>query len=225
MLQTWRSLTFLHWAYEPTVIRRLLPKGLELETFDGAAWIGLTPFLLVNLRPPLIPALPWVSHFPEMNVRTYVRGRDGKPGIWFFTLEADRLLAVLGARTLYRLPYRWARMRVREDDGLVNYESDRLTPFGNGRARIVIRPGVRMQAGQFDNFLTARYRLYTQAGKRLGHADIEHEPWPLRGAEVVRLDQDVIEHSTVPKPMGKPVAHFSREVHVRIGWRSWEGQA
>lgn len=222
MLQTWRALTFLHWAYEPAVIRRLLPEGVELDTFNGAAWIGLTPFLLANLHPPLMPAVPWLSSFPEMNVRTYVKGRDGKPGIWFFTLEADRMAAVLGARMSYRLPYRWARMRVREQEGIVSYQSDRFAPFGKGRARIAVRPGARMEAGQFDNFLTARYRLYTRAGKRIGHADIEHEPWPLRSADVVQFEQDVVEHSGVPKPDGNPVVHFSHEVQVRIGWRRWE---
>jgi uncharacterized protein YqjF (DUF2071 family) len=113
MFQSWRWLTFLHWRYEPGEIRRLLPKGLELDTFDGSAWVALTPFLLSGLRPPFVPALPWISHFPEMNVRTYVRGPAGEPGIWFFTLEADRLAAVVGARLGYGLPYRWADMHVK----------------------------------------------------------------------------------------------------------------
>ncbi len=117
MLQSWRWLTFLHWRYEPETIRRLLPSQLTLDTFEDAAWVGLTPFLLRNLRPPRLPALPWISQFPETNVRTYVRGPDGERGVWFFTLEADRLAAVIGARSLYRLPYRWADMRVERRGG------------------------------------------------------------------------------------------------------------
>lgn len=218
MLQTWRSLTFLHWPYEPETIQRLLPPGLHLDTFDGAAWIGLAPFILTDLHPPITPSLPWLSHFPETNVRTYVRGPDGKPGVWFFTLEADRLIAVLGARAFYHLPYRWARMRVSETNGIVHYESDRLWPFGPAHTTVKIRPGELLQPTQFDHFLTARYRLYAFTGKRIGYADIEHPPWPLQRAEVIELNQDLIEHSGVPKASGKPVLHFSRSLDVRVGF-------
>lgn len=223
MLQTWRSLTFLHWAYEPAVIRRLLPEGLELDTFDGAAWVGLAPFLLVNLRVPTLPAFPWVSHFPETNVRTYVRGQDGKRGVWFFTLEADRLLAVLGARAFYHLPYRWARMRVEEKAGIVKYHSERSWPFGAGHSSVSVRPGERMGVGPLDNFLTVRYRLFSAAGNRIYHADIEHKPWPLRHAEVEEFEGDLIERSGVPKPTGKPVVHFSQDLDVRVGWLTASG--
>jgi uncharacterized protein len=216
MLQTWQSLTFLHWAYEPAVIERLLPRGLQLDTFNGEAWIGLAPFLIVSLRPPRVPPLPWISRFPETNVRTYVIGPDGRPGVWFFTLEADRLAAVLGARALYRLPYRWARMRVRASGELVEYESERSWPFGKGRTRIAVRPGERMIAGQLDNFLTARFRLYSQVGPRIGYADIEHEPWPLRRAELVKLEEDLIQQEKIPRPTGSPLVHFSRGLDVRV---------
>ncbi len=217
MLQTWKSLTFLHWPYEPDRIRILLPSGLKLDVFDGAAWVGLTPFLLANLRPPLTPALPWISQFPEMNVRTYVRGPDGKPGVWFFTLEADRLAAVLAARATYRLPYRWARMRVADRGETIEYRSKRKWPFGQGFARVAVKPGKRIDAEQFDNFLTARYRLYTTLAGRIAFADIEHEPWALQNAELLQLDQDVVRHSSVPPPNGDPVLHFSRSLDVRIG--------
>src|SRR5438105_8697138 len=132
MFQCWERLTFLHWRYLPEVIRPLLPYHVELDTFDGTAWVGLTPFLLSGLRPPFLPALPWISYFPEMNVRTYVRGPDGEPGIWFFTLEADRLTAVVGARLGYGLPYRWADMHVRRGTETVDYASQRKWPFGSG---------------------------------------------------------------------------------------------
>ena len=112
MLQRWRWLTFMHWRYDAAIIQALLPELLTVDTFDGSAWVGLTPFVLAGLRLPFSPPVPWISRFPETNVRTYVRGPDGEPAVWFFTLEADRLLGVLAARALYGLPYRWSRMRV-----------------------------------------------------------------------------------------------------------------
>lgn len=218
MFQRWRFLTFFHWRYQPDAIRRLLPSQIMLDTFDGAAWVGLTPFLLTDLRPPLFPALPWISRFPETNVRTYVRGPDGEGGVWFFTLEAQRLLAVLGARSLYRLPYRWARMSVkRRGKGRVEYHSARKWPFGAARTDIAVDIGEPIQAGSFENFLTARFRLYTMARKRLAFAQIEHQPWPLHSAQWVRLDQNLIEACGVPRVVGAPVVHYSPDLTVRIG--------
>jgi uncharacterized protein YqjF (DUF2071 family) len=216
MFQSWRYLTFLHWRYRPDDIRPLLPKTVTLDTFDDAAWVGLTPFLLKGLRPPFAPALPWISRFPEMNVRTYVRGPDGEPGIWFFTLEADRLLAVAGARLSYRLPYRWADMRVTPGKQTVAYSSTRKWPFGSGFARIRVEIGEPIEATELDRFLTARFRLYTLFRRRLGFAQIEHEPWPLRTARVLSLAQDVIERSGVPRPSGEPMAHYTPGVDVRV---------
>ncbi|HZD67825.1 MAG TPA: DUF2071 domain-containing protein, partial [Actinomycetes bacterium] len=113
MLQHWRLLTFLHWRYPPEAVRVLLPPGLEVETFDGAAWVGLVPFLMDGVRPPGVPPLPWASRFPETNVRTYALGPDGRSAIWFLSLDAARLGAVVAARAGYALPYFWSRMSVR----------------------------------------------------------------------------------------------------------------
>ena len=217
MFQRWRLLTFLHWRYDPELIRGLLPTQVTLDTFDGAAWVGLTPFLLTGLRPPFLPALPWMSTFPETNVRTYVRGPDGERGIWFFTLEAQRLAAVMGARLLYRLPYRWARMRVRLSVSRVEYKSTRKWPGACAETDIAVQPGNPMRPGDFDNFLTARFRLYTMAGKRLALAQIEHEPWPLHHAQVLHLKQNVIEKSGVAQPADEPIVHYSPDLIVRIG--------
>jgi uncharacterized protein YqjF (DUF2071 family) len=215
MFQGWERLTFLHWRYRPEVIRQLLPRNLELDTFDGSAWVGLTPFEVTGLRPPGLPALPWISRFPEMNVRTYVRGPDGERGIWFFTLEADRLAAVVGARLSYGLPYRWARMSVRQDGEAMEYKSRRH--FGRGKADIRIRIGSSIRPNERDRFLTARYRLYTVLLGRLAFAQVEHPPWPLQSGTVMWLEQDVIENSGVPKAVGEPLVHFSPGVHTRIG--------
>src|SRR6185437_4647926 len=144
MFQGWKLVTFLHWRYPIAQIRPLVPPDLELDLFDGSAWVGLVPFVVTQLRLPFIPALPWISQFPETNVRTYVRDRHGKASIWFFTLDAARLPAVLAARTFFRLPYRWARMRVDLRKDVIHYESVRRAPFGSAQnlASIGIRDAI-----------------------------------------------------------------------------------
>ncbi len=216
MLQSWRSLTFLHWRYPPGVIRDCLPASLKLDTLDGEAWVGLVPFLINDLRVPGLPAIPWLSSFPEMNVRTYVIGPDGERGIWFFTLEAARLPAVIGARLTYGLPYRWARMTIRADSDQVVYTSHRI--FGRGDAELAIQAGEHIPTDELTHFLTARFRLYATLLGRLITCRVEHEPWPLRSATLLHMRQDVVEHSGLPSPVGNAVAHFSSGVDVRVGW-------
>lgn len=217
MFQSWRSLTFLHWPFEPGDVRRLLPREISLDTFNGSAWVGLTPFLLASLRPPLVPALPWISRFPETNVRTYVRGPDGEPGIWFFTLEADRLLAVAGARMFYGLPYRWAKMSVRQDARRVHYESTRHWPFRPAHTNISVEVGEPVQSTEFDRFLTARFRLYTRAMRRIVAAQIEHPPWILREARLLRFDQNLLDACKLPVASWPPHVLHSERTDVRIG--------
>src|SRR5688572_10620999 len=132
MRQDWRDLTFLHWRYPADAVQRLLPAGLTVEEFDGSAWIGLVPFRMDRVRAPAGPALPWLSRFAETNVRTYVRAADGTSGIWFFSLDAARLLAVVAGRGTYRLPYAWARMAVRVTPERYEYRSVRRWPGPRG---------------------------------------------------------------------------------------------
>lgn len=213
MRQTWRRLTFLHWPYAPELVRTLLPAGLHLDTFDNAAWVGLIPFEIHNLT-----GLP---HFPETNVRTYVVGPDGGRGVWFFSLDAARLLAVIGARVGYGLPYYWASMRVACEDGKIHYRSRRKWPHRPAAAAILIQPGTVYAAselGERDHFFTARYCLYTLMRGRLGRAQIEHPPWPLARATVLDLDQTVIEAAGLPSPAGPPLVHYSADLDVKIGY-------
>jgi uncharacterized protein YqjF (DUF2071 family) len=214
MSQTWGRLTFLHWPYDPELVRPLLPPGLVLDTFDGAAWIGLVPFEIHNLR--------WIPHFPETNVRTYVIGPDGSRAVWFFSLDAARLAAVLGARVAYDLPYFWAKMGVASQNGAVHYWSRRRRfHSASAMSDIVVKPGERFAGrdlGDRDHFLTARYRLYTLLYGRLGWAQIEHEAWPLAKAIVVTLDQNLIEAAGLPTPEGQPLAHYAEEIDVKIGY-------
>ena len=222
MTQRWQWLTFFHWSYPPDTIQRLLPEGLEIDTFDGKAWVGLAPFLLSDIRWRLAPTPKWLSTFPETNVRTYVRGPDGKTGVWFFTLEADRLIGVLGARQLYKLPYRWADMSIRRENNRVEYRSQRRWPFGEGRTDIVIEPlGEPLELDEFDDFLTARFRLYAASRGCIAYAEIEHEQWPLVGAKVLRLDENLIEQSGIPRAAGDPVVHYSENLNVRVDRVRW----
>ena len=226
MTQRWKWLTFLHWGYPPETIGKMLPKGLEIDTFDGLAWVGLAPFLLSDIRwrtaiSRSTRSPKWLSTFPETNVRTYVKGPDGGSGVWFFTLEADRLLGVLGARWLYHLPYRWADMDIERTGNRVRYRSRRRWPFGEGTTDIVVEPGNPLQLGDFDHFLTARFRLYAAYRDRLAYAEIEHEPWPLVSAKVLKLEHNLIEKSGIPRESGAPVVHYSEDLNVRVDKMRW----
>ena len=148
MVQRWDRLSFLHRSCDPDVVQRVLPHGLEVDTFDGAAWIGLVAFRL-TVRGRGIPRLPWVSRFAEVNVRTYVRGPDGRRGIWFLSLDAARLSAVVVARRWYRIPYMWGTTRLTETPGEVRYESLRGDPAAElGRISSVI--GLDCEAAAID---------------------------------------------------------------------------
>ena len=221
MLQDWLHLTFLHWRYHPPAVQRLLPPELTIDTFDGSAWIGLVPFEIRNLRPPAMPSIPWLSNFAETNVRTYAIGPDGSRGVWFFSLDAARLAAVVGARASYRLPYFWASMQLDHRDGSVAYHSRRRWPRPAAEStKIAIEPGPAFEPdalGELDHFLTARYRLFTLFGRKLACAPIEHERWPLRRAGVRDCQQTLVQAAGLPEPTGDPLAHYSESILVRIG--------
>ena len=174
MVQRWDWVTFLHWRYAPEDVQRRLPAGLEVETFDGSAWVGLLPFRM-EVRFPGMPAVPWLSAFPETNVRTYVRGPDGGRGIWFLSLEAGRLLPALAGRGGLALPYVWARMGVGRAGSTVAYWSERRWPGPRGartRIRIVAGESVwRDRVSPLEDFLVSRFRLYSRLAGRLVRVD------------------------------------------------------
>jgi uncharacterized protein len=215
MRQTWKRLTFLHWRYSPGILRPLLPPGLELDTFDHDAWIGLVPFEIHNLT--------GIPHFPETNVRTYVIGPDGGRGVWFFSLDAARLPAVIGARAGYRLPYFWAGMQVAVDGGAIRYRSCRRWPHRPASAEIAVRPGTAYSPEELtdrDHFLTARFCLYTTMRGRLARAQIEHPRWPLARATLLECNQTLFQAAGLPPPEGAPLMHYSPEIDVKIGYPS-----
>ena len=211
MRQTWRNLTFLHWPYEPAMVRPLLPAGLTLDTFDGAAYVGLIPFEIYNMR--------GIPHFPETNVRTYVIGPDGSRAVWFFSLDAARLIAVIGARIAYHLPYFWAKMQVTPRNETIRYNSHRKWPHSSRYfTDIAVKPGVPLEPTERDHFFTARYRLYSLRRGRLAYAQIEHDRWPLACATLQKLDQNLMEAAGLPGPSGAPIVHYSAEINVKIGY-------
>jgi uncharacterized protein YqjF (DUF2071 family) len=221
MYQTWSCLSFLHWPYPPEVVQRLLPASLRVHDLDGRAWVGLTPFLLEDLRTPVAPAPPWFSSFPETNVRTYVVGPDGREGLWFFSLDAARLEPVLAARSTYALPYMWSAMTVERQGALVRYRSRRRwpgpTPATSAVTMEVGDPLAAQELGGLDHHLTARWQLYTTLGPLLARAAVEHEPWPLHRAAVRELDVNLVTAAGLPSPVGEPVVHWSPGVRSRIG--------
>ncbi|MEX5631689.1 YqjF family protein [Parafrankia sp. FMc2] len=235
-LQRWERLTFVHWPFEPDRVRALLPPELEVDVFDGRAWVSLVPFSM-RVATGRGWSVPWASTFPETNVRTYVVDRLGRRGVWFFSLDAARLGAVLVARSGYRLPYLWSAMTLSGADGLpaesgprlgpgpgpgeVRYGSRRRWPGPRGAScQLRVRIGVAYrddELGPLDHFLTARWRLYSATG--LAHRAIRasHDPWPLYRAQVAEFDDGLLRAAGLTPPPGDPLAHYSPGVDVRIG--------
>ena len=220
MLHRWETLTFLHWPYAPDAVQRLLPPNLTVETVDGTARVGLVPFFM-RVRWPGVPELPWASRFCETNVRTYVRDQHGRSGIWFFSLDAARLGAVLSARAGFALPYMWSDMRVEQLGRVVRYTCVRRWP-GPRRvsSEVTVEIGEPFAAEELtarDHFLTARWTLFSVVGPWRRYAHAEHERWPLHRATVGNLDDRLVAAAGLPQPTDAPLVHYSPGVDVRIG--------
>jgi len=195
--QSWLDLLFAHWPIERALLARHVPPGLELDLFDGQAWLTVAPFRIEGLRLRGLPGVPTASSFPELNVRTYVRA-GGHAGVYFFSLDAASTLAVAGARATLGLNYRRASMRVRRDGERVVYESTRRAePDVRFRGSYSpIGPPAVAAAGSLDEWLAERYCLFTRFLGRSWRLDIGHAPWPLRPAEAS------IEINTMASPLG-----------------------
>ena len=220
MAQTWKRLLFAHWPLPPETVRPLVPRGLDLDTWDGAAWLGVTPFVLTGLRLHGVPPVPVVSSFPELNVRTYV-STEGKPGILFFSLDAASAPAVEAARRLYRLPYFRARMRADAADGAVRYESVRADARGEpAELTVSYRPlgaAFNAEPETLEYFLTERYCLYTESGGWILRAEIHHPPWPLQRA-AAEIERNTMPPRALRLPEREPLLHFAERQDVVI-WR------
>ena len=214
MGQTWDDLLFAHWPVDAELLRPLVSPKVDVDEFEGSAWLGITPFRVTGLRLRGLPPVPRFSEFLELNVRTYVTHGD-KPGIWFFSLDAASRGAVEAARRIYKLPYFHARMTCSLDGDWRLYDSARAGAAGTvfaGRYRPV-GDEFNAEAGTLEHFLTERYCLYTEDGGRLERAEIHHRPWPLRPAEA---DLELNTMSPVELPDEAPLVHFSARQDVVI---------
>jgi uncharacterized protein len=221
MGQRWSELLFIHRPAKIDVLRAVLPPALTLDLYEGAAWVSVTPFYLSRLRARGLPPLPVVSEFPELNVRTYVT-YGGKPGVYFFSLDAGSSLAVMGARMLYHLPYFRASMVVGETrDGTIHYTS-RRTHRGAAPAefRATYRPSGAVshsKPGTLDHWLTERYCLYAlDAARRVYRAEIHHHPWELQPAEVEIERDTMVVAAGLELPSEPARISFSRRLDVVV---------
>lgn len=240
MTQRWDTLTFLHWELEPADVQRLLPGPLRVDTFDGAAWVGLVPFDMQHVRLGGLGEVPGTARFLETNVRTYVVGPNGEPGVFFFSLDAASAPVVAFARASYRLPYIWSRMAMRIDAAtsegaattsegaapdtseatVVHYACRRrLAGRRPPSSRLSVVVGPPVEPDPLDMFLTARWGLF-QVGRRgrVRYTPVEHGPWPLHAAEVRHLDDELVAAAGLPEPEGRMVLRHSPGVDVRIGF-------
>ena len=224
--QEWRDLTLLHWPVDPALVAPLLPAGTVPDVLHGVTYVGLVPFVMARVGILGTQPLPYLSGFPETNVRLYaVDPRTGRRGVVFRSLEAARLLPVVAARVSYHLPYLWARMAVRHGvDPLtreitVSYETVRRWPGPRGAGgRMRVRIGEPVPADELALFLTARWGLYsTWYGGRTAFAPVDHPAWPLHRAELLELSEDLVRVAGLPEVVGPPHVLWSPGVRVRIG--------
>jgi uncharacterized protein YqjF (DUF2071 family) len=198
MYQQWCDLLFLHWEYSAEAIQATLPEGLFVDTFEGRAYLGIVPFFMRKIRPRFLPAVPGISDFLEMNLRTYVVDRAGVPGVWFYSLDANQWLAVKIARLFFNLPYEHARMKAsRTPEGRIQFESKRIDPkrsaitcaFDYAAGSDLPRPAY----GSLEFFLVERYRLYSNTLGGLRRGQVAHEPYSLCHAELTRWDENLLQ--------------------------------
>ena len=218
MAQTWQSLLFAHWTVAPERLERLIPAPLALDLFGGRAWLGITPFVVTGTRLRGTAPPPYLSRFPELNVRTYVE-YGGKPGIWFFSLDTSRRAAVAGARRAYRLPYFSADMRVRETPGAVRYESLRVDRSGPpARFWGEYGPAGAETDDPLARWLAERYCLYVVDERRRPlRGQIHHPPWPLRPARGRLTAQGMADQLGVWLE-GEPLLHYAERQDV-VFWQ------
>jgi uncharacterized protein YqjF (DUF2071 family) len=222
MTMSWHDLLFMHWPLPPRVVSALLPRGLEVDTFDGAAWVGVVPFRMTNVGMRGTPEMPGISSFAELNVRTYAKHGD-KAGVWFLSLDAASRLAVAGARALFHLPYFHASIDFSaREDGWIGYRSNRSDRRSgparfDGRYRPVGDPKTA-NAGTLEHWLTERYCLFAADRRgRLSRTDVHHAPWPLQPAEANVDTNTMPTPANITLPASPPLLHFARRLDV-LAW-------
>lgn len=221
MRQTWYNLLFAHWPVPAETMRRAVPKALEPDTFEGQAWIAVVPFGMRGVYPRYTFPVPGLSAFLELNVRTYVT-MEGRPGVYFFSLDAANPLAVEIARRWYHLPYFTAQMKMEADaQGWLHYHSTRTharAPRAEFKGRYRPRSEVfYSQRGSLEYFLTERYCLYTLVKGGVQRGEIHHAPWPLQLAEAeIEINTMTLPHG-IALPAVPPLLHFVRSIDT-VEW-------
>jgi uncharacterized protein YqjF (DUF2071 family) len=216
MAQSWHDLLFAHWPIAPEALRPLVPKSLALDTFDGQCWVGVVPFRMSGVRARGLPAIAGTSRFPEINVRTYVVS-GGKPGVYFFSLDAASWLAVRAARMAYHLPYFYARMRSDDTGEEILYHSQRRNGEAEFQGRYrPVNPVCHRSIDTLEHWLTERYCLYATVNNRLYRGEIHHPPWPLQDASAEISVNTMARAAGIALPDTKPLLHFARRLDVLI---------
>jgi uncharacterized protein YqjF (DUF2071 family) len=220
MTQSWHDLLFAHWPVEPALLAGRIPGEFPLDVHEGRAWLGVIPFHMTNVAPRGVPAFPWVSAFPELNVRTYVT-LEGRPGIYFFSLDAGNSIAAATARVLFHLPYFTAEMSVSESNGSIRYSSRRSSrsrPAEFVACYAPAGPVHEPEPGTLEYFLTERYCLYTHDGRgRRMRLDIHHRPWPLQPARLEVTANTMAAAAGIHLPDTAPLLHFSKRQDM-VAW-------
>lgn len=189
LLQRWEKLAFLHWRWDAADIQRTLPPGLFVDTFQGDAWLAIVPFYMRGIRPRFCPPVPGISDFLELNVRTYVHDEQGRPGVWFYSLDCDQPLAVWTARRLFHLPYQHARMQAPMTDGWIDYTCQRRGEPAQSRLRYQLSAETRTAApGTLEFFLAERYLLFSPSPRGIRCGQVHHVPYPLAEAKLDAWD-------------------------------------
>jgi uncharacterized protein YqjF (DUF2071 family) len=217
MGQTWQDLLFAHWRVDEAALREHVPPQIPIDTFDGSAWIAVTPFVVTGARPRFALPAPGVARFPEINVRTYST-IDGRPGVWFFSLDTPSRLAVAVARRVFRVPYFRSEIAVRREAGQIQYASRRVEasapPAAFAGAYWPTGPVQNAAPGSFEYFATERYCLYTlDDEERVLRGEIHHPPWPLQPAQATFVSNRMGDQVGLDLDE-EPVLHFAQRQDV-----------
>ena len=220
MNQSWRDLTFLHWAVDPEEVADRMPPGVRPDTLGGVTYVGLVPFRMVGAGIGRGRGVPWVGSFLETNVRLYSVDDTGRRGIVFLSLDADRAAVVLGARAAFGLPYRWARMRYRATGDVRTYDARLRRRGTRPESHVAVRVGERRRPTELDDFVSTRWGLHVRWWGRTLYVPNRHVPWPVHDAEVLELRDGLMASVGLPGLASRPPDHvaFSPGVRTDFGF-------
>lgn len=216
--QSWVDLLFAHWPVPAEELRTLIPEKLTLQEYEGTAWVGVVPFNLKDGMVRGLPALPGLSEFPELNLRTYVE-YDGVPGVWFLSLDTTSYLAVWGARQFFHLPYFLAEMNMTKSGEKFHYHSSRKAspPSVFEATYEPISEPYQAKPDTLEYWLTERYCLYSQRSDgAIFRTEIHHKPWPLQKAQAQFKINQLPDSFGITLPDNQPLLHFATRQDVIV---------